>query len=265
MHRDVTAHSRRLAGIIRSHSGLAVAVSGGVDSLTLAHAVHRATGRVRLYHAVSPAVPREATERVRRHAAAPGWTLRVIEAGEFSDPDYLRNPVNRCYFCKANLYDRIAAFTDEPVASGANRDDLGDYRPGLRAARERRVFHPFVEAGMAKPDVRALARHFGLEDVAELPAQPCLASRIETGLRVTPEDLSFVEETERDLHGVVDSGAALRCRVVAGGVRIEVGPEATAEELDRVRRIARTACRRAGRVLLAVAEYRRGAAFIHGS
>src|SRR6056297_3543080 len=108
MNRESTVPFDRLAEILRAQPDLAVAVSGGVDSLTLAHAVHRATGRAQVYHAVSPAVPREATERVRRHAAAPGWTLQIIEAGEFSDPDYLRNPVNRCYFCKANLYDRIA-------------------------------------------------------------------------------------------------------------------------------------------------------------
>ena len=77
--------------------------------------------------------------------------LDVVEAGEFADPDYLRNPVNRCYFCKANLYDRIAALAEGTIASGANLGDLGDFRPGLTAAAERSVIHPFVEAGIGKP------------------------------------------------------------------------------------------------------------------
>lgn len=260
---ETTPPFDRLAEIIRSRPDLAVAVSGGVDSLTLAHSINKIAGRVHAYHAVSPAVPRDATERVRRHAASPGWVLRIIEAGEFSDPDYLRNPVNRCYFCKVNLYDRVADCTDVQVASGANRDDLGDYRPGLRAAQERQVLHPFVEAGLGKPEVRALARHLGLTDVAELPAQPCLASRIETGLRVQPDDLAFIEETEREIRDVLGSAATLRCRIVADGVRIELGAGASGADLAKVRRIAEAACRRAGRHLLPIAPYRQGAAFVH--
>ena len=257
----------KLARALSAHEQLALAVSGGVDSMTLAYAAHTVRrGGLRVFHAVSPAVPIEATARVRRHAQVASWDLHIIDAGEFSDPDYLRNPVNRCYFCKSNLYGRIAAATHGSIASGANTDDLGDYRPGLTAAAERRVLHPFVEAGIAKAEVRALARAFNLTDIAELPAQPCLASRIETGLRVTPEDLAFVAEMEQDLARLAGS-QDLRCRLVADGVRIEIDLEAAERtgQLDRIRAAAATACGRAGRPLLAVGPYRRGSAFLHGT
>ena len=112
---------------------------------------------------------------MKAHAETAGWRLRIIGAGEFDDPDYLKNPVNRCYFCKSNLYARIVTATDAVICSGANTGDLGDYRPGLGAAAEKQVRHPFIEAGIDKPVIRALAAKRGLDDLAVLPAQPCLA------------------------------------------------------------------------------------------
>lgn len=248
-----------LADALRAPPVLAVAVSGGVDSMTLAHAAAMVRqGPTRMVHAVSPAVTEEATARVRRHAEASGWALDMVEAGEFADPDYLRNPVNRCYFCKSNLYDRIGGLVEGAIASGANMDDLGDYRPGLQAASERQVIHPFVTARMGKPAVRALARILDLDDVAELPAQPCLASRIETGLRVTPEDLAFVERTERTLADLLGPGD-LRCRIVAGGVRIEVSEP---DDPPALAARAKDLCDAAGRPFLGLAPYRRGSAFL---
>lgn len=249
----------RLASILRAQDRLALAVSGGVDSLTLAHAVQRLAGQVpQVFHAVSPAVPADATARVRRHAAAQDWQLTVIEAGEFADPDYLRNPVNRCYFCKSNLYARIAVATDDPIASGANLDDLGDYRPGLAAAAERQVIHPFVMAGIDKAQVRRLAADFGLTDIADLPAQPCLASRIETGLPVTAEDLTFVAHVETALTALTGP-TDLRCRITRDGVRIEADPALHPLIADQAARL----CTDAGRALAAIAPYRRGSAFLH--
>lgn len=202
---------------------LALAVSGGVDSLTLAHVAHRgaASRAATVFHATSPAVPPEATERVRRHAARFGWRLQVIDAGEFHDPDYLANPHNRCFFCKTNLYGTIAAKTEATIASGTNTDDLGDYRPGLIAAKEHDVRHPFVEAGIDKATVRAIARHLGLDDIAELPAAPCLSSRLETGTRVTAARLAVVHAVERALVEALRPATA-RCRILADGVRIEL-------------------------------------------
>ncbi len=99
-----------LAAVLDKLAPAAIAVSGGVDSMTLAVFAHRHLGsdRIQMMHAISPAVPPEATARVRRYAEAEGWRLAVLDAGEFADRDYIANPVNRCYFCKTNLYDAIA-------------------------------------------------------------------------------------------------------------------------------------------------------------
>jgi len=207
----------------------AVAVSGGVDSLTLAVLAGRRLGaeRVLMMHAVSPAVPPEATERVRAMGEAEGWRLQVIDAGEFADPRYRANPANRCFFCKTSLYGAIAARTDRQVLSGANTDDLTEYRPGLDAAREHGVRHPYLEAGLDKATVRALARSLGLEETAELPASPCLSSRIETGIAIDPEELAAVHRAETLLQRALKP-RTVRCRVRAAGVVLELDAETLA-------------------------------------
>ena len=120
---------RALAQVFATLDQVAVAVSGGVDSMTLAHLVHRHHGaRARMVHATSPAVPAEATARVRAHADRCGWALTLIDAGEFADSRYRTNPIDRCYLCKSNLYARIAGIFAGVILSGTNTDDLGDYR-----------------------------------------------------------------------------------------------------------------------------------------
>jgi uncharacterized protein len=243
--------------ILTDLPGLTVAVSGGVDSMTLAHAAHRArVPGLRVVHALSPAVPPEATARVREHAARYNWTLTEVDAGEFADPAYRANPVNRCYFCKTNLYTRIAHVTDGPIASGANLDDLGDYRPGLTAAAEHRVRHPFVEAAMTKEAVRALARDYHLDDIAELPAQPCLSSRVETGIAISAADLAFVAHMERTLAPHVPPGTDHRCRITHHGVVVEAADAS-------LHAIAAALCAAEQRPFLGIRPYRRGAAFLH--
>lgn len=256
-----------LVARLARHSRLAIAVSGGVDSMTLAAFAHRLhaekrVGHAEIIHAVSPAVPPAATERVRARAALEGWHLMVTGTGEFEDPRYRENPVNRCYFCKTRLYDRIRGLTSATIASGANLDDLGDYRPGLLAASEHEVVHPYIEARMDKAAVRELARQLGLDEVAELPAQPCLASRVETGIAIDPTDLAFVDLVETRLAPLVSTGAALRCRVTRGGIAIEVSNDDA--DKDALVELAGALCRDHGRRLVGVRPYRRGSMFVQG-
>lgn len=220
---------KALEECLASLGDVSIAVSGGIDSLTLAVIATRLLGpaRVNIIHAVSAAVPGEATERVRMLAGSEGFDLEIIDAGEFSDPDYLRNPVNRCFFCKGNLYGAIAARSSRQLLSGTNLDDLGEYRPGLEAAKNFSVRHPFVEAGIGKQGVRQLARDAGLGALSELPASPCLSSRIETTIAIEPEMLAAVHRIETFLTETLRP-QTVRCRIRRSGIAIELDRDALA-------------------------------------
>ncbi len=240
---------------------LAIAVSGGIDSLTLmavAARVRRASTVA--VHALSAAVPENASDRVRSLADQRVWTLREIRPGEFGDPNYVSNPLDRCYFCKSALFTAMrAALPDATLATGTNTDDLGDFRPGLKAAGERAVWQPFVEAGIDKNAIRALARAEGLPEIAALPAQPCLASRIETGIAVRPDDLAFLYEVERMLSDRFGSDDH-RCRITAKGVVAQTAPEHLTDAGLAVD-IA-VICARHARPFAGVEAYRKGSAFL---
>ncbi len=264
---DVSDALGRLDAVLADLIPAAVAVSGGVDSMTLAARAHARLGRdVKMFHATSPAVPDTATDRVRAFAKRHGWELEVFDAGEFDDPTYRANPVNRCFYCKTDLYGAMRRRTGATLLSGTNSDDLGDYRPGLEAARDHGVRHPYVEAGIDKETVRALARALGHPDLGDLPAQPCLSSRIETGLSIQPAILAVIDAAERFVAGHL-APDVVRCRVRRDGICIELD----AGCLDRLDQGERAVLERdigamfAGAGLdhaVAFAPYRMGSAFV---
>jgi uncharacterized protein len=244
---------------------IAVAVSGGIDSLTLATLAARRLGdRAEMFHSLTASVPLEATRRTRELAGRLGWRLHVIDADEFARDEYVSNPVNRCFYCKQSLYAEVARHTDAQVVSGANTDDLGEYRPGLAAAREAGARHPFVDAGIDKKTIRAIARALGLGGLAEIPASPCLSSRVETGIRITPPMLRRIERAESAIRARV-AAASVRCRLRATGVVIEIDAATLAVLPQQVRaEIGTEVARIFGNPATPVFEpYRNGSAFLH--
>jgi uncharacterized protein len=263
----VNEHLARLRSVINDIGPLAVAVSGGVDSMTLAvmaHAVLRDDAR--MLHASSPAVPAEASERVRRYAQRMGWQLQIVDAGELADPNYVANPHDRCFYCKTNLYAAMASQFDCTLVSGTNTDDLSDYRPGLEAAASHRVRHPFVEAGMDKAAVRTVARELALSDLAELPASPCLSSRVETGIPIDPVVLGAIDRAEGLVQRRLNPQTA-RCRVRDKSIVMELDADSLGA-MDAVTAVQLQ--REIGTILAAAgvyqpvtfAAYRMGSAFL---
>lgn len=212
-----------------------IACSGGVDSMLLATIAHRMSpATTTIVHDVTPAVPVRATALVADRADLERWNLQLVTSEEFNDQRYLDNPRDRCYFCKSHLYEtvtRIASTLDDDATllSGANTDDLGEYRPGLRAADEYDVRHPYVELNIGKAGIRSLATQLGLP-FADLAASPCLASRLYTGTPVTPARLRAVEVGEDVLRHRTGLDV-VRCRIDATTVRVEV-PEADHDRLN---------------------------------
>lgn len=197
---ELTAKRDRLLDVLAELPGVAVAFSGGIDSTVVAKAAQLALGaRAVAVTADSPSVARKELDDARELAKLIGIRHLVVQTAEFDNPDYLRNDGTRCYHCKTELYTTVERLLPElgvpVVASGANLDDRGDYRPGLAAAAEHSVRHPLQEAGFTKADVRALARHWQLP-TWDKPAAPCLSSRMAPGLAVTPERTRRVEDAE---------------------------------------------------------------------
>jgi uncharacterized protein len=197
---ELIAKRDRLLEVLHGLGSATVAFSGGIDSTVVAQAAQLALGdRAVAVTADSPSVPRGELDDARRLAEQIGIRHEVVQTEEFADPDYVRNDGSRCYFCKDELYGRIEAMlprlNTKVICSGANLDDRGDYRPGLKAAAEHRVRHPLQEAGFTKADVRALALAWGLP-TWDKPASPCLSSRLAPGVEVTRERTGRVEAAE---------------------------------------------------------------------
>jgi pyridinium-3,5-biscarboxylic acid mononucleotide sulfurtransferase len=200
---DARAKLAKLEEILRGYGQLIVAYSGGVDSAFLAVVAHRVLGNGALAvtaesESLAPEELAEARELARRF----GFAHEVVRTEELKDPRYQANTQDRCYFCKTALMNRVAVFAKERgarVALGANVDDLGDHRPGERAAREHGAVFPLREAGLTKLEIRALSAELGLP-TADKPAAACLASRIPFGDPVTAEKLRQVAQAEAFLH-----------------------------------------------------------------
>jgi uncharacterized protein len=201
---ELAAKRDRLLDILRGLESVAVAFSGGIDSTVVANAAYLALADKSVaVTADSPSVPRAEIAEAIELAQRIGIRHSVVQTEEFEDLDYVRNDGARCYFCKSELYDRIDSLLPElgvsMICSGANLDDQGDYRPGLKAAAEHKVRHPLQEAGFHKADVRQLAQAWDLP-TWDKPASPCLSSRLAPGVQVTPERTARVEAAEVYLH-----------------------------------------------------------------
>jgi uncharacterized protein len=226
-----------------------VAFSGGVDSSLVAAASARVLGeRALAVTAVSPALATGELDGARTVAAAAGIAHRAISTDELARAGYRANGPDRCYHCKSELYDRLAAIAAAEgfvaVFSGANLDDLGDVRPGLRAAKEHAVRHPLVEARFRKGDVRRVARRLALPS-ADKPAMPCLASRVPFGTQVDPAMLAQIDRAERAVRSL--GYRELRVRHLGRRAQVELGDRELEAAADAVARAAITdAVTRAG-------------------
>lgn len=196
----IAADLRRLEEVLRGYGPTVTAFSGGVDSTLVAAVSARVHGeRALAVTGVSSSLAASEREHAVELARRLGLRHETLETREMESPGYRANAGDRCYFCKSELYAKLAALAGErgfaAVASGDNRDDLGGHRPGARAGAELGVRSPLVESGLGKEQVRALARHLGLPN-ADKPAAPCLASRVPHGTGVDAETLARIERAE---------------------------------------------------------------------
>jgi uncharacterized protein len=235
--------------LVRGLGSAIVALSGGVDSSLVAALAVRAVGeRAIAVTAVSPALATGELEGARRVAAAVGIAHETVTTAELQRDGYRRNGPDRCYHCKTELYGLLGALAQQrravAVLSGANADDLGDWRPGLRAAADYGVVHPLLEAGIGKAAVRALAARLGVPSAAK-PASPCLASRLPYGTEVTRAVLAQVDRAETGLRAL--GFPEVRVRHLGPLGRIEL-PASALERLaaEGLRAAAETAVRAAG-------------------
>lgn len=221
--------------------GAVVAFSGGVDSSVLVVLAHRLLGdKVLAATAVSPSLPNSDRSTVTQFCSEHGIPHRFVETGEFQDPAFLSNPIDRCYHCKHHLYDRLIQLADEvgfeSVVEGTNASDLAEHRPGYMASCQRkRVDTPLIQAGMTKEDVRRLAKELGLT-TADKPATACLASRVPLGVELTPELMHRIDAAEDVLRAM--GMGQVRVRHHGDVARIEVNQADMKRCLDLRQEIA---------------------------
>ncbi len=235
MNDELSNKLRHLRAILHSLGSALVAYSGGVDSALVMAVAHEALGeRALACIGVSPSYPTREMRAAIELAEQLGVPYRLIDTEEYLDPSYAANGADRCYFCKTELHDRLQAIAQAEgwaaVVDGANASDLGDYRPGMTAAREHGVRSPLLEAGITKAEVRALAQALGLP-VWDKPAMACLSSRVPHGTPITPALLRQIESAEDVL---VNLGfRQFRVRHHGDIARIELPAEDLAAAVDQ--------------------------------
>ena len=222
---------QQLKTIFREMDSALIAYSGGVDSALVAKVAYDILGdRAVAVTAISPSLSTEDLEAATQQAIEIGIPHRFVETHEMDDPNYTQNPVNRCYFCKSELYDTLKPIAQRwgyvYIIDGINADDLQDYRPGIQAAKERGTRSPLAEVGVSKLDVRQLSQALNLP-WWDKPAQPCLSSRFPYGEQITVEKLQRVGQAERYLREL--GYKTLRVRSQDETARIEL-PAAEIQE-----------------------------------
>jgi uncharacterized protein len=253
----------RLDRALRAHDSLLVAYSGGVDSAVVAVAAREVLGPERVLAVLGVSASLAGAQHAQARAIARDFAVPLLEVatGELADAGYVANAPDRCYFCKRELWRRLADVAADrgfsAVADGTNADDATDHRPGRRAGREHGIVSPLAEAGCTKDDVRAVARALGLP-IWDAPAAPCLASRVLYGISVTPDRLRQVEHAEALLREIGVTGD-LRVRHRGGEARIEVEPaHIAAVRAHGVQIAERLRALGFARVTVDLAGYRRG-------
>ena len=246
---DPNATLARLSDLAASTGGAVVAFSGGVDSSVVAAAAHRGLGdRAVAITAVSPSLAKGELDGARGVAEAIGIRHETVATRELDREGYRANGHDRCFHCKTELYERLVGVARsrglDAVFSGANADDLGDWRPGLKAAEEFGVRHPLLELGVGKEGTRSIARTLNLPS-ADKPASPCLSSRVPYGTAVDAATLAQIDRAERGVRAL--GFPVVRVRHFGSEGKVEIGQDELARALDGpVRAAIERAVTRAG-------------------